>query len=103
VRSWKTAASAPERVFLYFRAHPDKLMTPEHVAAQVKLGRRKTRRIVDWLVREAKLEEIDTVSSFGWGRPKKMFRPVRTNDDSLAQLEVFRDALASAGLGDPYG
>lgn len=103
MRSWKRATNDPERVWLYFREHADKFLTEDHVAAQVKIGRRRCRRIVSWLVAEAKLEAVDTVSSFRWGRPKRMFRAVRTSDDAVRQLEVFRDALASAGLGDPYG
>ena len=88
---------------MYFREHPDKFLTEDHVAAQIKLGRRRTRRIVAWLVREAKLEAVDTVSSFRWGRPKKMFRAVRTTEDSIAQLEIFRNAVAAAGFGDAWG
>ncbi len=102
MRSWRNAASDPERVFLYFREHPSQFLTEDHVAAQIKLGRRRTRRIVAWLVIEAKLESIETVSSFAWGRPKKMFRANRA-DDTLFQVELFRDAIAAAGFGDPYG
>ena len=103
MRTWRAASSDPERVFLYFREHPDKFMTEDHVAANIKLGRRRTRKIVAWLVLEAKLEAVDTVSSARWGRPKKMFRAIRGTDDSIFQLEVFRDSLAKAGFGDPYG
>lgn len=103
MRSWKKAGNDPERVFLYFREHPEKFFTEDHVAAQIKIGRRRCRKIVAWLVLEAKLEAVDTVSSWRWGRPKRMFRAIRTNEDSIAQLEVFRDSLAAAGLGDPYG
>lgn len=103
MRSWRTADNDPERVFLYFREHPDKFLTPEHVAAQIKLGKRRTRKIVAWLVREAKLEAIDTVSSKGWGRPKKMFRAIRTTEDALAQLEVFRHVADTVDFLDPYG
>lgn len=103
MRSWKSATSDAERVFLYFREHPDKFLTEDHVAAQVKLGRRRTRRIVGWLVREAKLEAVDTVSSFRWGRPKKMFRAIRSSPDNVLQLEVFRDRNAAVGSGDPSG
>ena len=102
MRAWKKAATDPERIFLYFREHPEKFFTEDHVAAQVKVGRRRTRRIVAWLVIEAKLEAVDTVSSFRWGRPKKMFRAIRTNDDSIRQLEVFRDSVAAAGFGNGW-
>ncbi len=91
MRSWRSASSDAERVFLYFRGHADKFLTEDHVAAQIKLGRRRTRRIVAWLVREAKLEAVDTVSSRRWGRPKKMFRAIRSSDDSVFQLELVRD------------
>ncbi len=102
MRAWKGAETDPEKVFLYFREHADKFFTEDHVAAQIKVGRRRTRRIVAWLVIEAKLESIETVSSFAWGRPKKMFRAHR-NDNTLNQVELFRDAIAAAGFGDPYG
>lgn len=101
MRTWRTASSDAERVFLYFREHPEKFLTEDHVAAQVKLGRRRTRRIVAWLVREAKLEAVDTVSSFRWGRPKKMFRAIRGSDDSVFQLELVR--VVGAPFVDPYG
>ena len=103
MRSWRTAATDPERVFLYFREHPNKFLTEDHVAANIKLGRRRTRKSVAWLVREAKLEAVDTVSSFGWGRPKKMFRAIRTSNDSIFQLELVRNAVADAGFEDPSG
>ena len=103
MRAWKGAARDVDKVFLYFRAHVDKFFTEEHVAAQIKVGQRRTRKIIVWLVLEDKLEEINTVSSRRWGRPKKMFRAIRTNNDNLAQLEVFRDKVAAAGFGDPYG
>ncbi len=103
MRAWKSAATDPEKVYLYFREHADKFFTEDHVATQIHVGRRRTRRIVAWLVAEAKLESIETVSSFRWGRPKKMFRSVRANGDDLAQVELFRDAIAAAGFGDPYG
>ncbi len=103
MRSWRTAATDPERVFLYFREHPNKFLTEDHVAANIKLGRRRTRKIVAWLVREAKLEVVDTVSSFHWGRPKKMFRAIRSSNDSIFQLELVRNTVADAGFEDPSG
>ena len=102
MRAWKSAVTDPEKIFLYFRDHADKFFTEDHVAAQVRVGRRRTRKIVAWLVAEAKLEAVDTVSSFRWGRPKKMFRANRA-EDSIRQVELFRDAIAAAGFGDPYG
>ena len=103
MRRWKGAPNAPEKIYLYFREHADVFFTEDHVAAQVNVGRRRTRKIVAWLVTEAKLEVVDTVSSFRWGRPKKMFRAIRTSEDSIRQLEVFRDKVAAAGFGDPWG
>ena len=41
MRSWKKADTAAGAVFLYFRAHPKTFFTPEHVAAQVRLGQRQ--------------------------------------------------------------
>ena len=102
MRAWKGAVTEPEKIFLYFLEHADKFFTEDHVAAQVQIGRRRTRRIVAWLVAEAKLETVDTVSSFAWGRPKKMFRANRA-EDSIYQAELFRDRIAAAGFGDPYG
>jgi len=43
VRAWKGAETDPEKVFLYFREHADKFFTEDHVAAQIKVGRRRTR------------------------------------------------------------
>ena len=105
MRRWKGAVTGPEKVYLYFREHANIFFTEDHVAAQVGIGRRRTRKIVAFLVIEAKLEVVDTVASSRWGRPKKMFRAVRgmNLDDQLAQLEIMRDSFAAAGLGDPYG
>ncbi len=105
MRAWKKAKLPVERVFLYFAVHADKFFTEDHVAAQVKVGRRRTRKIVAWLVARDKLESIETVSSSAWGRPKLMFRAIRSNalNDTLAQEELFRDEIAAAGFGDPYG
>ena len=41
------------------------------------------------------------MSSRGWGRPKKMFRAIRTSDDSIFQLELVR--LVGAPFVDPFG
>lgn len=105
MRRWKKAKLPVERVFLYFAEHADKFFTEDHVAAQVKVGRRRVRKIVAWLVAEDKLEAIETVSSFNWGRPKLMFRAIRSNalEDTVNQAELFRDKIAAAGFGDPYG
>ena len=103
MRAWKGAVRDVDKVFLYFRDHTEKLFTEDHVAAQVKVGRRRTRKIVAWLVIEDKLETIDTVSSLSWGRPKKMFRSIRSTDDDLDQLEIFRDKIAAAGFEDARG
>jgi predicted ArsR family transcriptional regulator len=89
VRAWKKAESRGERVFLYFRGHPAKLFTIEHVASQVKIGRRQTRLIVKHLVEFGKLEGIETVSSKKWGRPRVMYRSIRAAADSIKQLEIF--------------
>ena len=103
MRAWKKGETDAERIYLYFRDHPNTFFTEDHVAAQVSVARRRCRKVVAWLVLEAKIESVDTVSSFRWGRPKKMFRAIRTTEDSLRQLEVFRNAIAAAGFGDPYG
>ena len=31
-----------------------------------------------------------------------MFRAIRTSNDSILQLEVFRDSIAAAGFGDAW-
>lgn len=98
MRSWKNAAAPVDAVFLYFRAHPTTFFTPEHVAHQVKVGRRATRRIVHVLEKLQKLEGVDVVTALRWGRPKRYFRAMRTADDSLDQLEVFQDALTATDL-----
>ena len=103
MRRWKSAKLPIEKVYLYFAEHPDKFFTPEHVAAQTGLGTRRVRRLVRFLEAEAKLEGVDTIAALRWGRPRRFYRCVRTVADSLHQLEVFRDSLAAAGFGDPYG
>lgn len=89
MRSWKKAEAPPERVYLYFRAHPAIYFTEDHVAGQVGVGRRRCRRIIANLVLWGKLEAVDTVSSPAWGRPKRMYRSVRATDDELRQREAF--------------
>lgn len=93
MRAWKKTEYPVERVFLYFRGHPAKLFATEHVAAQVKLGRRATRSIVASLVEAGKLESIETVSAKKWGRPRVMFRAVRGSADSFLQAELFKKLL----------
>ena len=102
MRAWKGAQNDTEKIFLYFHAHTDVFFTEDHIAAQTRIGRRRCRRIVAWLADEAKIQSVETVSSFAWGRPKKMFRAIRSNEDNLRQLEVFRNSFAAAGFGDPY-
>ncbi len=103
MRRWKLAELPVERVYLYFAEHPCKFFTTQHVAAQVGLPHRATRRLVKYLVAEQKIESVETVSSLKWGRPRLMYRSTRTVKQSLRQLEVFRDAMAAAQFGDPYG
>lgn len=101
MRSWRGAGSPEERVYLYFRAHPNNFFTPEHVASQVKMARRAARRIITELELMGKLEGVNTVSSYRWGRPRKMWRSTRgqaTAHDSLQQLEAFRHAVKFSGL-----
>lgn len=89
MRAWKSAETDPEKVFLYFREHADKFFTEDHVAAQVGIGRKRTRIHVAALVDLGKLEAVDTVSSMKWGRPKVMFRSLRgTAWDCLLQDEL---------------
>jgi len=94
VRAWKKTENRVERVFLYFRGHPVKLFTVEHVSSQVKIARRSTRAIVERLVEAGKLEAIETVSSKKWGRPRIMFRAIRGSGDSFLQRELFKKLLA---------
>lgn len=101
MRSWRGADHPTERVYLYFRAHPHNFFTPEHVAAQIKIARRLARKIISDLEQMGKLEGVNTVSSYRWGRPRKMWRSMRgqaTAMDSLAQLEAFRKALVLNGM-----
>lgn len=98
MRQWKRAKAKEERVFLYFREHKNKFFTPEHVGKQVGIGRRHVRLIVGYLEAIGKLEGVDTVSSYRWGRPKRMYRACRSTDDSLAQLEIFQKAAKDAGI-----
>lgn len=98
MRSWKSGETPLERVYLYFRAHPDLYFTEDHVAAQVGVGRRRCRRLVDALLEVGKLEAVNTVSATHWGRPKRMFRSIRSTQDALEQLEAFRTAMRRSGL-----
>ena len=94
MRAWKKTEYPVERVFLYFRGHPLKLFTIEHVSAQVKIGRRPTRAIVRLLIDAGKLEAIETVSSKKWGRPRMMYRSIRNlGADSIKQAELFNRLL----------
>lgn len=103
MRRWKSAKLPIERVFLYLAEHPFKFFTTQHVASQIGMRHRECRRLVKHLVAENKIEGVETVSSLKWGRPRVMYRSVRTVKQSLRQLEVFRDSLAAAEFGDPYG
>ncbi len=89
MRKWKGIHDPPLKIWTYFREHPDKFFTEDHVAAQVGIGRRRTRKIVGELVDRGKLEAVETVSSPRWGRPKLMFRSLRgTAWDCLNQAEL---------------
>jgi predicted ArsR family transcriptional regulator len=89
VRRWKSIQDPALKIWTYFREHPDKFFNEDHVAAQVGIGRRRTRRLVAELVGQGKLEAVETVSSPRWGRPKMMFRSVRgTAWDCLNQAEI---------------
>lgn len=91
MRAWKKETQPDERVFAYFREHADKFLTEDHVAAQVGIGRRRTRKIVHELARLGKIQAVETVSSSRWGRPKMMFRACRHLGlvDQLRQAEIF--------------
>lgn len=104
MRAWKKAKLPAERVFVYFADHHDKFFTEDHIAAQVGVGRRRVRKIVAFLVAENKLETIETVSAPAWGRPKLMFRAIRSNAsaDSIRQLEIFRDSRAGEKFGELF-
>jgi response regulator of citrate/malate metabolism len=89
VRRWKSIEDPTLKIWTYFREHPDKFFNEDHVAAQVGIGRRRTRRFVAELVGQGKLEAVETVSSPRGGRPKMMFRSVRgTAWDCLNQAEL---------------
>ena len=89
MRKWKGIHDPALKIWTYFREHPDKFFTDAHVAAQVGIGRHRTRRLINELVERGKLEAVDTVSSLKWGEPRKMFRSLRgTAWDCLAQAEL---------------
>ncbi len=98
MRSWKTADTLAQRVFLYFRAHPEIYFTVEHVRGQVRRKKNDVRRVIKSLCALGKLDRIETMSAKEWGRPRYMYRAIRTADDSIDQLEVFQDALAASDL-----
>ena len=103
MRKWKKATDPVERIWLYFREHGDKFMTEDHVAAQVGIGKRRTRKLVHALAEEGKLQAVETVSSARWGRPKLMFRATRhiSLEDQLNQVELFKGAAKKAGVDLP--
>lgn len=88
MRAWKREPDPLARIFKYFREHPDKFLTEDHVAAQVGLGKRRTRKLVHELAQAGKLEGVETVSSRAWGRPKMMFRATRSSWDHIRQSEI---------------
>ncbi len=88
MRRWKSVEDPRRRIWTYFREHPDKFFTEDHVAAQVGIGKRRARRLVHELAAAGKLEAVETVSSPRWGRPKLMFRSIRKSWDDLAQVEA---------------
>lgn len=94
MRAWKRQQDKVKRVFLYFRAHPFKCFTFEHVAAQTKVSKVQTLAIIRELEAIGKLEGIDTVSSKWWGKPRRMWRAMRGSDDSLHQVEAFQHRQA---------
>lgn len=91
VRAWKGVQDPDERVFAYLREHADKFLTEDHVAAQVGIGKRRTRKIIHELAADGKILAVETVSSARWGRPKMMFCAHRHIglDDQLRQMEIF--------------
>ncbi len=91
MKAWKSVQDPDERVFMYFREHSDKFLTEDHVAAQVGLGKRRTRKIVHELARLGKILAVETVSSSSWGRPKMMFCAHRHIGlaDQIRQAEIF--------------
>ena len=88
MRSWKKARTPEETVYLYFRAHPDIYFSPDHVSSQVGIGKAAGRRIILSLERLGKLARIDTVSAPKWGRPRGLYRSIRSTDDALSQFEL---------------
>ena len=100
MRSWKTAKTTGQAVFLYFRAHPETYFAPEHVAAQVMIGLNHVRKIIRALEKLQKLKGIDVQTADSWGRPRRFYCAMRTSEDSLRQFEVFRETLSRAGLDE---
>ena len=89
MRPWKAEPDPLARIFGYFREHPDKFFNEDHVAAQVGVGKRRTRKLIHALAGAGKLEAVETVSSARWGRPKLMFRSIRgASWDCLTQDEL---------------
>lgn len=89
MRKWKGIHDPDLKIWTYFREHPDKFFNEDHVAAQLGIGKRQTRKRIHELVSRGKLESVETVTSALWGRPKLMFRSVRgTAWDCLNQAEL---------------
>ena len=89
MRAWKKISDPDLKIWTYFREHPDKFFNEDHVAAQLGIGKRQTRRRIHELVEAGKLEAVETATAARWGRPKLMFRSLRgTAWDCLNQAEL---------------
>lgn len=98
MRSWKKATDPRARVFLYFRAHRELYFSAEHIAAQIGIGCKLCRHLLLELLADGKLHAAEVVEAKKWGRPRTYYRAIRTSEDSLQQLEVFKKAADRAGF-----
>ena len=85
-------------MFLYFRAHPEIWFTPDHVAHQCAIGRKRARRIILVLEELQKLTSIEYMAAHKWGRPRKLYKATRLTEDALDQLEIFQEGLAPSDV-----
>ena len=89
MRAWKKTRDKRERIFLYFQAHPKNFFSSDHIAAQVGVGRKRTRSIVLDLEASGKVEGVDLVEAEKWGRTRRIWRSLGCGIYPLRQVEIF--------------
>ena len=89
MRDWKKTDIPYVRVYRYFQAHETKFFTSEHIAAQIGVGRKQTRAIIQGLELAGKVEGVDLVEALRWGRTRRIWRSLGRGTYPLRQVEIF--------------